>query len=207
MKTLRMKAKTVEEAKKMALEVLGAKEEEAEVKVISEGKPAMLGVIGGEEAEVEVVVKGKPEDEAKEILQNIMDKMKFLAIVEAKTGEEGIVELDIKGEDMGRIIGKEGATLKALEVIVVSILGRIFGERVRINIDAGGYKEKREKTLQKMAREIAEEVAMTGEEKILPPMEASDRRVIHLCLQKHPKVVTFSEGEGKTRRLIIAPKK
>ncbi|MEE8637718.1 MAG: Jag N-terminal domain-containing protein, partial [Candidatus Margulisiibacteriota bacterium] len=113
MKRMRMKGKTVDEAVSAALAVLGGEKDKSKVVIISEGKVGMLGVIGGEEAEVEVVLRESVEEDAKQVLQEILDKMAFLAVVEGQKDEEG-VQLDIKGEDMGRIIGKEGATLKAL---------------------------------------------------------------------------------------------
>lgn len=206
MKKVRMKGKSVDEAVKAALAVLGGDEDRAKVSVISEGKSGVLGLIGSEEAEVEVLMRETVEEEARQALQEILDKMMFLAVVDARKEEECVC-LDIKGEDMGRIIGKEGATLKALEILVGSMLSRLYGERVRVSIDAGGYKEKRKKVLERLAKEAADEVAQSGEEKVLPHMGAWDRRIIHLSLQDSAKVTTFSKGEGRERRLIIAPRK
>lgn len=206
MKRIRMKGKTVEEAKKAALEVLGGKEEDAAVLVVSEGKSGVLGVIGAEDAEIEVTLREGLAEDARAILQEIVDKMRFLAMAEAKEVEGGVA-LQIKGEDLGRIIGKEGATLRAFEVLVGAILGRIYGERGRVSIDAGGYREKREKALERLAREVAEEVEKTGEEKALPYLDARDRRTIHLFLQNNPKVTSFSQGEGRERRLIVSPRR
>ena len=205
MKRMRMKGKSVDEAVSAALQVLGGEKEKARVIVIAEGKPGMLGVIGGEEAEVEVVVReGVPED-ARQLLQEILDKMAFMAVAEAREAEGG-VEINIKGEDMGRIIGKEGATLKALEVLVRSILGRLYEERLQVSIDAGEYKLKRKRALERLAKEAADEVARSGKERVLPHMPAADRRIIHLFLQNKADVTTFSKGEGRERRLVIAPR-
>ncbi|MFH1347664.1 MAG: RNA-binding cell elongation regulator Jag/EloR [Candidatus Margulisiibacteriota bacterium] len=204
MKKIRMKGRSVEDATKAALEVLGGEKEKAKVSVISEGKAGMLGVIGCEEAEVEVVLLGEPGEDAKQVLQEILDKMTFMAMVDL--GESGeSIELNIKGEDMGRIIGKEGSTLKSLEIILGSIMGRMYGERKRVNIDADGYKQKREQALERLAKEVVDEVVQSGKEKVLPPMSAADRRIIHLFIQDNPKVTSFSKGEGRERRLVIAP--
>ncbi|MDD5593387.1 MAG: KH domain-containing protein, partial [Candidatus Margulisbacteria bacterium] len=129
-----------------------------------------------------------------------------LAIAEVVSDSPEGVKLSVKGEDMGRIIGKEGAMLKSLETVVGAIVRKIMGVPTRVRIDAGGYVEKRERVLQKLAADLADEVASTGVEKALPYMEASDRRVIHLYLQDNPKVKSYSVGEGKERRMIIAPK-
>jgi spoIIIJ-associated protein len=207
MKIVKMKGKNVEEATKAALAVLGVEIEKVNVKIINQGKPAMLGVIGGEEAEVEVKIKESTEEEAKQILQNILDKMGFLAMIEKAEMEDETISISVKGEDMGRIIGKEGAMLKSLEVIVSSMLWKQTGERSRISIDAGGYKEKRIKALQRLAEDIAKEVEETGREKELPHMSATDRRIIHMYFKENNKVETFSTGEGAERKLVISPKK
>ena len=205
MKSTKMKGKNVDEAVKAALEVLGVEKDKVSVKVIKEGRPAMLGVIGGEDAEVEVTTKESAEEEARQILQNILDKMGFLAMVDTCVDDGESIKMTVKGEDMGRIIGKEGNMLKALEIIEGTILWKILGERKRVSIDAGGYKEKREKTLQQLAKDIAEEVIETGEQKVLPRMTAGDRRIIHMYLKENSKVKTFSNGEGEDRRLTVAP--
>src|SRR3989338_1886795 len=205
MKTLRMKGKNVEDAVTAAVQVLGTVRDKVKFSVISEGKSGVLGVIRVEEAEVEVVLSEGLEEDTKQVLQEILDKMSFVAMVEAKRGEESI-ELNIKGEDMGRIIGKEGVTLRSLEIIVSSVMGRVSGERVRVNIDADGYKEKRKKDLERLAKEVSEEVFQTGKEKAMPFMTPADRRLVHIYLQENLLVTTFSRGEGKNRVLIVAPR-
>ncbi len=206
MKSVKMKGKNVDEAVEAGLAVLGVSKENAIVKVLNEGKAGMMGILGGEEAEVEVIAKEGAGEEAKQVLQNILDKMGFLAIAEIDSEDAEGAKLSVKGEDMGRIIGKEGAMLKSLEVVVGSIIRKVIGAPIRIRIDAGGYVEKREKVLQKLAADVAEEVEKTGQEKVLPYMEAADRRIMHIYLQEHTKVKSYSVGEGKERRMVIAPK-
>ncbi len=206
MKSVKMKGKNVDEAVEAGLAVLGIKKEDAIVRVINEGKAGMMGILGGEEAEVEVVAKEGAAEEARESLQNILDKMGLLAIAEVAGEDASGVKLAVKGEDMGRIIGKEGAMLKSLEIVVGSIVRKLIGAPLRVRIDAGGYVEKREKVLQRLAADVAEEVEKTGQEKVLPYMEASDRRIMHVYLAEHEKVKSYSVGEGKERRMVIAPK-
>lgn len=207
MKKVVMKGKNVEEATKAGIEVLGVSEDKVKVNVLKEGRPAMLGMIGGEEAEVEVMVCEELKEEAKQILQNILDKMGFLAIAEIASEDDETINLEVKGEDMGRIIGKEGAMLKSLEIIVGNITFKTTGQRKRISIDAGEYKVKRVKSLERLAKEVIDEVLETGTERILPPMSPADRRAIHLYVKDHDKVASYSQGEGKERRLVISLKK
>ena len=77
---------------------------------------------------------------------------------------------------------------------------------MRLGVDAGGYKSKREEVLVKLAKDAAKDVVDSGIEKNLPPMTAGERRAVHLALQENPSIKTFSRGEGVDRRLVIAPK-
>ncbi|MBI5699162.1 KH domain-containing protein [Candidatus Saganbacteria bacterium] len=209
MKKIRMKGKSVEEAVAGGLKVVGLDKEKAEIKVVSEGKAGVLGMFGGEEAEVEIREKLGKEEDAVEVLQEILNLMGLMAVSEAagpvsREGED--IMLNIKGEELGRVIGKDGATLKSIQILVSSIVSRDFGEKVRVFVDAGGYREKHDASLIRLAKEAAKDVEQTGQEKRLPPMSAADRRVVHVALKGSDKITTYSEGEGAERRLIIAPK-
>lgn len=206
MKKIRMKGKSVDEAIEGALRVLGEEKERVDVKVLSEGKAGLLGVFGGEEAEVEARQKRTKEEDAVEVLQEILNLMGMMAAAEGAGMEGTDVMLNIKGEELGRVIGKDGATLKSIQTIVSSIVSRDFAEKVRVFVDAGGYRERHDASLIRLAKEAAKDVEQNGQEKRLPPMSAADRRVIHVALKDNDKVTTYSEGEGADRRLIIAPK-
>lgn len=201
-----MKGRTVDAAVNAALEVLGRKKEEVEVRVLSEGKERVLGVFGGEEAEVEVQTKETAGERGRGHLQETLDKMGFMTLVSLTKEEEETVYLEIKGEDMGRIIGKEGATLDALQYLIGMMLTRAYDRRIRVVADAGGYRKRRTRRLERVAEEAAGEVESTGREVGLSPMPAADRREIHLALQGNPKVTSFSRGERGERHVVIAPK-
>lgn len=206
MKNIRTKGKTVEEAVLAGAQILGVERANVEYRIINEGKSGVLGVFGGEEAEVEVREKMPKAELAKEMLQEVLNRMGAMAISEIQEETEGDIILNIKGEDLGRIIGKDGETLKALQNIVTAMMSHEFAEKVRVYLDAGGYRERHNKALERLALECVKDVEETGGEKVLPPMSAADRRVIHVFLKENDKVKTFSRGEGAERRLIIAPK-
>ena len=166
MNIVRMKGKDINEAVEAAAKVLGKNKDEIQYRVIGEGKPGMLGMFGGEEAEIEAWEKTAPGEAAKEILQEIIDKLGLLAIAELKGEDEESVSLNIKGEDLGQIIGKEGATLMALQIIVSSMISKAFERRARVYIDAGGYRERQEQAIERLAIEAAKDVEKTGIEKV-----------------------------------------
>ncbi|MFA4905795.1 MAG: RNA-binding cell elongation regulator Jag/EloR [Candidatus Margulisiibacteriota bacterium] len=206
MKKIRMKGKSVDEAIAGGLKVMGVEKDRAEIRVVSEGKAGVLGMFGGEEAEVEIKEKLGKDEDAVEVLQEILNRMGLMAVSEAAGREGEDILLNIKGEELGRVIGKDGATLKSIQVLVSSIVSRDFGEKVRVFVDAGGYREKHDASLIRLAIEAAKDVEQAGQEKRLPPMSAADRRVVHVALKDNDKVTTYSEGEGAERRLIIAPR-
>ena len=205
MESIKMKGKTVEEAVNSALEVLKLGRDQAEVKVLSEGKEGLLGVFGGEEAEVEVSLKESPGEKGKRLLQEILDKIGLLTIVSlVKEGEEEVY-LEIKGEDMGRIIGKEGATLEALGYLVGMMITRSFDRRIRAIVEAGDYRKRKTERLEKVAEEAIIEVERTGKEVVLPPMPAADRREVHIAVKESGKATSFSRGERAERHIVVAP--
>jgi len=205
--SVNMKGKTVDEAIGLALQVLGKTREEVDVKVISEGESGVLGVFGGKEAEVEVSPKTALGEQAKAVVQEILDKMGFLTLVSIKAEEGDTVHLDIKGEDMGRIIGRAGSSIDSLQYLASIILSKKHSTRVRVLVDAEGYREKRQKMVIQDAEVVAKEVESAGKEKAMPPMSAADRRIIHMYIQEsRPNLTSYSRGEGAGRQLVIAPK-
>ena len=106
---------------------------------------------------------------------------------------------------MSLLIGRRGETLDALEYLVDQIANRPPHERIRIVLDAEGYRERTAERLREMALRLAEKAARTGERIPCRPMNARDRRVVHLALRDEAGVETFSEGEGAFRRVVISP--
>ena len=204
---VKMKGRTTEDAIKAALEVLKIGREKADIRIISEGESGVLGVFGGKEAEVEVSQRLSLEEEAKIVLQDILDKSGYIANVYIENMTDDSISLEIKGDDISRIIGKEGQTLDALQYIVSIIANKGKENRMRINVEAGGYREKQESRVEKIAVESAEEVMVSGKEVVLPPMTARERRIVHVTIKKNDKLTSYSTGERADRRVVIALKK
>ncbi len=115
------------------------------------------------------------------------------------------IRLEIEGKDAGRIIGKKGQTLAALQFLANRVINRPGKLRRHVIIDAEGYRQRREDTLSSMARRLGKQAVDEGKIITFEPMNPQDRRVVHLALAKFPGVVTKSDGEGEARRVQIIP--
>ena len=115
------------------------------------------------------------------------------------------IRIEISGRDAGRLIGRKGQTLGALQFLTNRIINRPTKRRRHVLIDADGYRTRRENTLTSMATRLGKQAVEEGKIITFEPMSAQDRRVVHLALAKFPGVVTKSEGRGSTRRVQIIP--
>jgi spoIIIJ-associated protein len=115
------------------------------------------------------------------------------------------IRLEIEGTDAGRVIGKKGQTLSALQFLANRVINRPARRRRHVILDAEGYRQRREDTLSTMARRLGKQAVDEGKIITFEPMPPQDRRVVHLALAKFPGVVTKSDGEGEGRRVQIIP--
>lgn len=120
--------------------------------------------------------------------------------------EEMFLKVQIKGESSSKLIGYRGDMLNSLQVIMNKIANKNLKDRVRVTIDVGDYKEKREKSLEQLADKIAKTVLKTGKSITLEPMQAYERKIIHNRLQQNNKVKTYSTGEEPYRKVVISKK-
>lgn len=149
---------------------------------------------------------------ARETLEELLAKMKIKAQVTAAWGpaddDDGSrpLNLDVLGDDLGMLIGRNGDTLAALQYITRLILSKHVGEHVKVILDVEGHKRRREEQLRRMAHRMAEQAVQRQRTLTLEPMPASERRIIHLELRDHPGVRTESVGEEPRRKVTIVPK-
>lgn len=141
---------------------------------------------------------------AAEMLTEILSRMDLSAEVIIREDTDEVI-LDIQGEDVGRIIGKKGQTLDALQFIINKIVNRFPEGRRHILIDCGDYRDRRDSGLISMAHREAKRAVQQSRVVTLEPMSPRDRRVIHLSLAKFPGVSTRSDGTGTERRIRIIP--
>jgi len=115
------------------------------------------------------------------------------------------INIEIAGRDAGRIIGKKGQVLQALQFLTHRIVNRPGLERRHILVDAEGYRSRRDDSLATMARRLGRQAVEEGKIITFEPMNPRDRRVVHLALAKFEGVITRSDGEGDDRRVQIIP--
>ena len=214
--SMELSASSVEEAIKQALNQLGVTREEVRVTVLDEGKRGVLG-LGSEPARVRVELLEPAAGEgdslsevARSALEALLAGMDIEASVETQVqsavseGETAApIAFDIKGDDLGILIGRRGQTLSCLQFIVRLIVGHQTKTWIPITVDIEGYRQRRSEKLMALAERLAEQVYTRKTPFTLEPMLAYERRIIHLALADHPDVTTESIGEGEARRVVI----
>lgn len=205
MRSVEKTGRTLEEAIEAALAELGIPREDCAVEVLSEPSRGFLGILGSKEARVRVTAKESRADLAKRFVAGLLERMGMEAAIEIRPRGDTL-HLDIVGRDMGLLIGRRGDTLRALEFLTNLAASKGGGEIDRIVVDVSGYRKRRERDLEQMAMTLAKRVVRTGKSVMTDPMDARDRRIIHLALQADATVTTHSEGEEPFRRVVISPK-
>ena len=205
MKTLEKSGKTIDEAIDAALEELGRSREDVTIEIVKMPSKGIFG-IGAKDAIVRVSAEDSATAYAMEFLTNIFKKFELDVTIRAVEGEE-FITLDLVGKDLGILIGRRGETLDALQYLTNLTVSRHFEDRNKFILDVEGYRAKREETLERLAKKLAERVKESGKNMSLEPMSPYERRIIHTVLQSDDHVRTFSEGEEPYRKVVIAKKK
>lgn len=200
-------AKTIDDAVNAALNELGVTKDEVEIEVINEGKRGILG-IGSEEAKVRVKMEETPLNKAEKYVKSVMDSFGIDVDIKASYEDE-TVNIEILGdsEEVGKVIGRRGDTLDALQYLTSLVVNKGEENYIRVTIDTENYRGKREETLIKLAKRMAGVVARTRKSITLEPMNPNERRIIHSALQEYRNVTTYSTGKDPNRSVVITTKK
>lgn len=205
MEYIEVSAKTVEDALTEALVQLGATSDQVEYEVIEKGSTGFLG-IGSKAAVIKVRKKCSVEDNIREFLGKVFDAMD-LKVEIVITNEDNNYAVDLKGADMGVLIGKRGQTLDSLQYLTNLAVNKNTEEHVKVKIDTEDYRNRRKETLENLAKNIAYKVKRTKRPVSLEPMNPFERRVIHSALQNDKFVTTHSEGEEPYRHVVVTLKR
>ena len=139
-----------------------------------------------------------------ELLEFLSVEATFEIVEKEEDGES--IDLILNTEDSGIVIGRHGDTLEALQLIISMCVSKKLDKFVRVSIEVGDYKKNRIEWLKNLALEAKERTIAQGREIVLSELKSWERRVIHLILKNDEKVVSQSQGEGKSRVLVISPK-
>jgi spoIIIJ-associated protein len=151
----------------------------------------------------------------RELLLGLLERMSLRANVEivqqsdaeADEDDERSLVLNIVGDDLGVLIGRQNETLSALEFITRLMTNQQTHSRTGFVVDVNGHRAKRAESLRKLALRMADQTVQTGRTVAMEPMPPAERRIVHLALRDHPSVMTQSVGEGDRRKVTIVPKK
>ena len=141
--------------------------------------------------------------ECETFLQNVLQAMHMEVELCSKVDEEGALSIEMKGDNMGILIGKRGQTLDSLQYLTNRVANKMQAGYVRVKLDTEDYRERRKETLENLARNIAHKVKRTRKPVTLEPMNPYERRIIHSALQGDKNVTTHSEGEEPYRRVVV----
>lgn len=197
MKKYTYQAKTFEEAKNQALVELMEQESNLYINEIESSTKLF-----NKKSVIEVIKKDDVIEHIKELIKDITNLMGLSINMEVKKREDSL-NITIYADNNAVLIGKNARTLDALTTIIKQSVYKEIGENYKFVLDVSDYKQKREWNLEKMAKQIAREVAKTKVDAKLDPMNSYERRIIHETLSHNKKVYTESEGVEPNRYVVI----
>jgi spoIIIJ-associated protein len=236
MKSIEISARTVAEAVELALAQLGKDRDEVAIAVLDageQGDEALVRVTVVDEDDEEAADLSAPDHPvaigtleadntvgaiAQQILEDLLERMDIHAYVSPVLvrvpGQKGDIEetvtLHVEGADeeaMGLLIGRRGETLRSLQFLLNLLVSRKTQKWPQVVVDVGNYRQRRQESLEGLARRMAERVRQTGRPITLEPMAAYERRIVHLALRDDKTIYTESTGEGEHRKITIFPSK
>ena len=200
-------AKTVDEALTEALIKLETTSDQVEYEVIEKESNGFLGMFS-KPAKIRVCKK----ESVQEIVTNFLNKLfscmgiEVELVIEYKE-EEGEMDIELKGEDMGLLIGKRGQTLDSIQYLTSLVANKDLEDYVKIKMDTENYRQRRNETIENLAKNIAGKVKKTRKPMHLEPMNPYERRIIHAVLQNDKYIETYSEGEEPFRKVVVTVSK
>ena len=200
-------AKTVDEALTEALIKLETTSDQVEYEVIEKESNGFLGMFS-KPAKIRVCKK----ESVQEIVTNFLNKLfscmgiEVELVIEYKE-EEGEMDIELKGEDMGLLIGKRGQTLDSIQYLTSLVANKDLEDYVKIKMDTENYRQRRKETIENLAKNIAGKVKKTRKPMHPEPMNPYERRIIHAVLQNDKYIETYSEGEEPFRKVVVTVSK
>ncbi len=202
-------AKSVESAIQKACSFFGKDREELFIEIVDSGSSGIFG-LGGRNSIVSVSPKHGDKD-LEALVRNVVSRLLGPIVqepkIEIQTNEKRIHVLLEDSDNSGLIIGKEGQTISALEYLVNRIVDKQWPDKVFIQLDAGGYRNRQDESIRQKALFLAKKVKETGKARSTKPMSSYHRRIVHMALQNDADILTKSKGEGSLKRVLIVSKR
>lgn len=196
-------AKTADEALTNALIQMETTSDQIEYEIVEEEKSGILGLFS-KPAVIRVRKKEDIIDTVRNFLTKTFEAMKIEVEIEIDFDEiEKVINIDLKGKEMGMLIGKRGQTLDSLQYLTSLVANKKSTEYIKIKIDTENYRQRRKETIENLARNVASKVKKTGRPSFLEPMNPYERRIIHAELQADKYVDTHSEGDEPHRKVVV----
>ena len=203
MEFIEVSAKTVSDAVTDASIQLGVTSDQLEYEVVNEGSTGFLG-FGSKPAVIKARKKFSPEDSVKDFLDRVFKAMDMEVEINTQYDtENSVISVELKGSEMGVLIGKRGQTLDSLQYLTNLAVNKKTENYVKVKMDTEDYRKRRRETLENLARNISYKVKRTKRPVSLEPMNPFERRVIHSALQNDRFVSTHSEGEEPYRHVVV----
>ena len=207
MEFIEVSAKTVDDAITEASIKLGTTSDKIEYEVIEKGSTGFLG-IGSRNAVIKARKKFTAEGEVLEFLNNVFRAMDMEVEVLVNVNENNHqIDVELKGDEMGVLIGKRGQTLDSLQYLTSLAINKNSENYYKVKVDTEDYRKRRRETLENLARNIAYKVKKTRRPVDLEPMNPFERRIIHSALQNDRYVTTHSEGDEPYRHVVVTLKR
>ena len=204
---IEVSAKNVDDAITEASIQLGTTSDNIEYEVVEKGSTGFLG-IGSKNAVIKARKKFSLEGNVRNFLDSVFASMNMEVEVLIKIDEEDhSIDVELKGDDMGILIGKRGQTLDSLQYLTNLAVNKHSDNYYKVKIDTEDYRKRRKETLENLAKNIAYKVKRTKRSVSLEPMNPFERRIIHSALQNDRYVTTHSEGDEPYRHVVVTLKK
>ena len=207
MEFVEFSAKSVDEAITEACQKLEVTSDKLIYEVVEEGRDGLFG-IGSKPAVIRAKIKNGLSDTAAEFLADVFKAMDIQAESKIEYDEANkLMNVELVGDDMGILIGKRGQTLDSLQYLLSLVVNKEAEEYIRVKLDTENYRDRRRKTLESLARNVAFKVKRSKRPTSLEPMNPYERRIIHSALQRDRYVTTHSEGEEPYRYVVVTIKR
>ncbi len=203
LKSIEVSGKNEEEAIQAALDQLELGRDEVSVEIIERAKAGFLG-LKSTPALIRVSYEANESnsERVESFLTGLFMRMGVNASPEIKE-DDGVVSVNLTGEDPGVLIGRRGETLDAIQHLTNYVVNRNTTGRVRVNIDTENYRQRRNEALERLAEKVASKAVKYKRNMTLEPMNSYERHIIHTTLQEYENITTYSIGNEPNRRVVV----